>query len=115
VIWGAGRLLVTAARRLTWAPFVPSLRTDASSCGNWCYTGHVSLDMKRVGLADIPSVIPVLQRQQNRLHYLCDAKRWNVVFVAKTRSRRVAPLSAQELVPLSMRRRSDQLTLLFMR
>ena len=61
------------------APFLSSSSLDGPtltrSCGNWCYTGHVALDKKRVGLADIPRVIPMLQRQQNRLHYFCNAKR----------------------------------------
>ena len=44
-------------------------------CGNWCYTGHVAFDKRRIALSDIPRAIPMLQRQQNRLHYLCNANR----------------------------------------
>ena len=44
-------------------------------CGNWCYTGHVAFDKRRIALSDIPRAIPMLQRQQNRLHYYCNAKR----------------------------------------
>ena len=44
-------------------------------CGNWCYTGHVMVDKRKVLLDDIPRVIPMLQRQQNRLHFFCNAKR----------------------------------------
>ena len=36
-------------------------------CGNWCYTGHVAFDKRRIALSDIPRAIPMLQRQQNRL------------------------------------------------
>lgn len=43
-------------------------------CGNWCYTGHVMVDKRKVLLDDIPRVIPMLQRQQNRLHFFCNAK-----------------------------------------
>merc|ERR1719502_2502891 len=43
-------------------------------CGNWCYTGHVAFDKRRIVLSDIPRAIPMLQRQQNRLHYYCNAK-----------------------------------------
>ena len=42
-------------------------------CGNWCYTGHVVLN-RDISLADMPTVIPILQRQQSRLHYYCNGK-----------------------------------------
>ena len=42
-------------------------------CGNWCYTGHITLDKSHISLGDAPKVIPTLQRQQNRLHYYCNA------------------------------------------
>ena len=42
-------------------------------CGNWCYTGHVVL-RNEIGLEDMPVVIPLLQRQQSRLHYYCNAE-----------------------------------------
>ena len=41
-------------------------------CGNWCYTGHVVL-RNELGLEDMPVAIPLLQRQQSRLHYYCNA------------------------------------------
>jgi len=41
-------------------------------CGNWCYTGHVMLKHE-ITLSDTPLIIPVLQRQQSRLHYYCNA------------------------------------------
>jgi len=41
-------------------------------CGNWCYTGHVVLSQS-IALSDMPTVIPILQRQQSRLHYYCNA------------------------------------------
>ena len=41
-------------------------------CGNWCYTGHVVLN-RNFSLSDLPIVIPLLQRQQSRLHYYCNA------------------------------------------
>lgn len=41
-------------------------------CGNWCYTGHVVLN-KEITLDDMPTAIPLLQRQQSRLHYYCNA------------------------------------------
>ena len=41
-------------------------------CGNWCYTGHVVL-RSDLGLEDMPVAIPLLQRQQSRLHYYCNA------------------------------------------
>ena len=42
-------------------------------CGNWCYTGNITLEKSRVLLSDLPRVIPTLQRQQNRLHFYCNA------------------------------------------
>lgn len=41
-------------------------------CGNWCYTGHVVLN-REIALSDTPLAIPLLQRQQSRLHYYCNA------------------------------------------
>ena len=38
-------------------------------------SGHVALANRRIKLEDVPRVIPMLQRQQNRLHYYCNAKR----------------------------------------
>ena len=32
-------------------------------CGNWCYTGNITLEKSRVLLSDLPRVIPTLQRQ----------------------------------------------------
>jgi len=42
-------------------------------CGNWCYVGHIMLDSKRITLMDVPRLIPLLQKQQNRLHFFCNA------------------------------------------
>lgn len=42
-------------------------------CGNWCYTGNITLDKEYVCLNDLPKAIPMLQRQQNRLHFYCNA------------------------------------------
>ena len=42
-------------------------------CGNWCYTGNITLEKSRVLLSDLTRVIPTLQRQQNRLHFYCNA------------------------------------------
>ena len=28
-------------------------------CGNWCYTGHVAFDKRRIALSDIPRAIPI--------------------------------------------------------
>ena len=43
-------------------------------CGNWCYTGKVDLGSATVELADLPVVIPALQKQQGSLQYLCEWK-----------------------------------------
>uniref|UniRef100_A0A7S3NQS8 Uncharacterized protein n=1 Tax=Aureoumbra lagunensis TaxID=44058 RepID=A0A7S3NQS8_9STRA len=42
-------------------------------CGNWCYTGNITLDASILTLGDLPKAIPALQKQQNRLHYYCNA------------------------------------------
>lgn len=43
-------------------------------CGNWCYSGKVDLGSASVELADLPVVIPALQKQQGSLQYLCEWK-----------------------------------------
>ncbi|OQS05805.1 hypothetical protein THRCLA_02118 [Thraustotheca clavata] len=43
-------------------------------CGNWCYTGKVDLGDSEVALADLPVVIPALQKQQGSLQFLCEWK-----------------------------------------
>lgn len=43
-------------------------------CGNWCYAGRVDLGGSKVELADLPVVIPALQKQQGSLQYLCEWK-----------------------------------------
>lgn len=43
-------------------------------CGNWCYGGLVDLGSSQVELADVPVVIPALQKQQASLQYLCEWK-----------------------------------------
>ncbi|TYZ56957.1 hypothetical protein PybrP1_010152 [[Pythium] brassicae (nom. inval.)] len=57
------------------------VRASASSlhdvlfrCGNWCYTGKVDLGSASLELADLPVVIPALQKQQGSLQYLCEWK-----------------------------------------
>ena len=58
-------------------------------CGNWCYAGRVTFDFSNpddsedeegdgddVGtmkLKDVPRVIPLLQRQQGKLAFYCNA------------------------------------------
>lgn len=48
-------------------------------CGNWCYAGEVSFaglgDGETINLRDIPRVVPILQRQQDRLKFFCCANR----------------------------------------
>ncbi|KAF4324530.1 hypothetical protein BBO99_00001717 [Phytophthora kernoviae] len=43
-------------------------------CGNWCYGGKVDLGSADVELADLPVVVPALQKQQASLQYLCEWK-----------------------------------------
>jgi hypothetical protein len=43
-------------------------------CGNWCYSGRVDLGNSALELADLPVVIPALQKQQGSLQYLCEWK-----------------------------------------
>lgn len=59
-------------------------------CGNWCYVGRVTLDFgnaagpsddasddereeQSMSLKDIPRIIPILQRQQSKLAFYCNA------------------------------------------
>mmetsp|Transcript_44255 Transcript_44255/g.138927 ORF Transcript_44255/g.138927 Transcript_44255/m.138927 type:complete len:665 (-) Transcript_44255:1385-3379(-) len=44
-------------------------------CGNWCYSGSVYLGHEDITLRDMPRIIPLLQRQQNKLSYTCNAQR----------------------------------------
>lgn len=43
-------------------------------CGNWCYGGKVDLGSADIELADLPVVVPALQKQQASLQYLCEWK-----------------------------------------
>lgn len=43
-------------------------------CGNWCYSGKVDLGSADLELADLPVVVPALQKQQASLQYLCEWK-----------------------------------------
>ncbi|CEG43061.1 uncharacterized protein PHALS_13283 [Plasmopara halstedii] len=43
-------------------------------CGNWCYSGKVDLGNADLELADLPVVIPALQKQQASLQYLSEWK-----------------------------------------
>jgi len=40
-------------------------------CGNWCYKGPIDFSGVTVGIADLPILIPTLQRQQSSLRYYC--------------------------------------------
>lgn len=51
-----------------------SLHDVLFRCGNWCYTGTVDLGSASLELADLPVVIPALQKQQGSLQYLCEWK-----------------------------------------
>lgn len=51
-----------------------SLHEVLFRCGNWCYAGKVDLGGAALELADLPVVIPALQKQQGSLQYLCEWK-----------------------------------------
>ena len=54
-----------------------SLPTDREvffRCGNWCYKGLIQFNDLQVSTADLPLLIPVLQRQQASLRYYCNSK-----------------------------------------
>ena len=46
-------------------------------CGNYCYSGEVKLDYQYafgdITLQDIPTLVPIVQGQQEDLPYLCNA------------------------------------------
>lgn len=44
-------------------------------CGNWCYKGLIQFNDLKIGTAELPVLIPTLQRQQGSLRYFCNAKR----------------------------------------
>lgn len=44
-------------------------------CGNWCYKGPIDFSGVTVGIADLPILIPTLQRQQSSLRYYCTTTR----------------------------------------
>jgi hypothetical protein len=44
-------------------------------CGNWCYKGLIQFGNLKVGVEDLPILIPTLQRQQGSLRYYCTAKK----------------------------------------
>lgn len=46
-------------------------------CGNWCYRGPIDFNGATVGTADLPVLIPTLQRQQSCLRYFCNASRYS--------------------------------------
>ena len=56
------------------------LESDADEvffrCGNWCYKGLIQFGSLRVGVEDLPILIPTLQRQQGSLRYYCTAKKF---------------------------------------
>ena len=47
-------------------------------CGNWCYSGNVDLGAEVIGLAELTSAIPALQKQQGSLQFLCEWKKMPV-------------------------------------
>lgn len=56
-----------------------SKSTDAHEvffrCGNWCYKGQIQFSGLKICTADLPTLIPSLQRQQGSLRYYCNSKR----------------------------------------
>jgi hypothetical protein len=44
-------------------------------CGNWCYKGLIQFGSLKVGVEDLPVLIPTLQRQQGSLRYYCTSKK----------------------------------------
>ena len=42
-------------------------------CGNWCYTGKVQFPGMEMTIAELPAIIPSLQKQQSSLRYYCTA------------------------------------------
>lgn len=42
-------------------------------CGNWCYRGPIHFEDITVNTAELPALIPALQRQQGNLRYYCNA------------------------------------------
>ena len=45
-------------------------------CGNWCYRGPIEFPGMDINVADLPTIIPTLQRQQGSLRYYCTAKKY---------------------------------------
>jgi hypothetical protein len=45
-------------------------------CGNWCYKGVIQFNGLKIGTADLPILIPTLQRQQGSLRYYCNSNRY---------------------------------------
>ena len=45
-------------------------------CGNWCYRGPIDFHGVSVSTAELPVLIPTLQRQQSCLRYFCNATRY---------------------------------------
>jgi hypothetical protein len=43
-------------------------------CGQWCYKGDIEFFNMNIGVAELPVLIPALQRQQGRLKYTCPSK-----------------------------------------
>jgi hypothetical protein len=43
-------------------------------CGNWCYRGPIQFNGMELGTADLPIIIPNLQKQQGSLRYFCNSK-----------------------------------------
>lgn len=42
-------------------------------CGNWCYKGQIQFNGLKIGISDLPLLIPTLQKQQGSLQYFCSS------------------------------------------
>ena len=39
-------------------------------CGNWCYKGRIQFNGLSISTADLPILIPALQKQQGNKHFI---------------------------------------------
>lgn len=42
-------------------------------CGNWCYKGNIQFGNLKLNTADLPIIIPTLQKQQGSFRYYCNS------------------------------------------
>lgn len=42
-------------------------------CGNWCYSGRIQFGSLTLSTAQLPVIIPTLQKQQGSLRYYCNS------------------------------------------